>query len=150
MVAKDWYLRRHDHRRRRDVMLLRVLPHWLAQISSVVAPAVLAIWVMQPSLDPGDVTLGILGTYLCHELKVRFAAVSVIHCLPPHYTLQPGKHSSLDHHPDVQVVPFWPMVLSLFAALYLGNGNEWITVSATVLRVHPTRALYLCAWPAHL
>lgn len=70
------------------------------KISTVVAPAVLAIWVVQPSLDPGNIALSILGTYLCKELKV---------------------------------LPFWPLTLSLFAALYLGIGNEWITTAYVLL-----------------
>jgi hypothetical protein len=72
------------------------------KIATVVAPAVLAIWVMSPSLDPGNVALSILGTYLSRELKV---------------------------------VPFWPTALSLAAALYIGYGNEWITLAYALLNV---------------
>ena len=43
----------------------------LAQMSSVVVPAVLAMAVVQPGVDPGNVTLGILGTYLSYEQKVQ-------------------------------------------------------------------------------
>ena len=51
----------------------------------------------------------------------------------------------------LQVVPFWPMTLSLFAALYRGVGNEWITVSTplpikTLLRLLTPDAPSCTGW----